>query len=161
MKNVGWVLVAILVMCGTVLACQATPPAPGTPAASGAAPVTAILLAALNGALVGFVGWLSQRKAADGTLEKFDPVQLVATIIVGALIGAVAAWRKKSFADMETWVENSGYITLGEIVLKAVWRNASVTLQGLLSSVKSGEAANPTSAPGAGPATPQSPVKPS
>jgi hypothetical protein len=117
--------------------------------ATGAAPTathlgTGILLAALNGAVIGVLGWLSQRKTEDGTHEAFDPVQLVTTVVVGAGIGAVAAWRGKSFGDVETWIQNSGYVTLAEVALKALWRNGTVTVQGVLTSLQQGAATNPT-----------------
>jgi hypothetical protein len=106
-------------------------------------PATAILLAALNGAVIGVLGWLSQRKASDGTHEAFDPVQLVTTVVVGAGVGAIASWRGKSFTDVETWIQNSGYVTLAEVALKALWRNGTVTIQGVLTSLQQGAAANP------------------
>lgn len=105
---------------------------------------TAILLAALNGAVIGVLGWLSQTKSADGSHEAFDPVQLVTTVVVGAGVGAVAAWRGKSFGDIETWIQNSGYVTLAEMALKALWRNGTVTVQGVLTSLQQGAATNPT-----------------
>jgi hypothetical protein len=147
MKRNTWVLVGFMVFAMSMIAYAAQ-------AATGAAPVaaaattsmgSAILMAALNGAIIGVVGWLSQRKEADGTHQDFDPVQLVVTVLVGAAIGAIAAWRKKSFGDVETWVENSGYVTLAEILLKAVWRNGSVKISGALASLKQGAATqNPT-----------------
>jgi hypothetical protein len=157
MKLRIWFMAAMFVMMGTyAFACQAA----GAPAAAPTATSTtsAILLAALNGALVGVVGWLSQRKSADGSHEAFDPVQLIITVLVGAGIGAVAAWRKKSFGDVQTWIENSGYVTLAEIALKAVWRNASVTITGVLATLKGGSA-NPT-VPAIPASTPPAPPKP-
>lgn len=148
----GWmgkaifVAIAVMVLSGTAFAFQAA--TGGTPATSPAPTslASAILMAALNGAIVGVVGWLSQRKEADGSHQDFDPVQLVVTVLVGAAIGAIAAWRKKSFGDIETWVENSGYVTLAEIALKAVWRNGTVKLSGALAAIKQGAqgAGNPS-----------------
>lgn len=136
-----WLLsVAILLSMEVILFAQAAA-APSAPATH---PGTAILLAALNGAVIGVLGWLSQKKTDDGTHEAFDPVQLVTTVVVGAGVGAVAAWRGKSFSDIETWIQNSGYVTLAEVALKALWRNGTVTVQGVLSSLQQGAAANPT-----------------
>ena len=118
--------------------------APAATAAPATHPGTAILMAALNGAVIGVLGWLSQRKAADGSHEAFDPVQLTTTVVVGAGVGAVAAWRGKSFSDVETWIQNSGYVTLAEIVLKSLWRNGTITVQSVLTSLQQGAAANPT-----------------
>lgn len=138
----------LFVMMGTyafaMAAVQAAAPAAAPAVAASTSTTSAILLAALNGALIGFMGWLSQRKSADGSHETFDPVQLVVTIVIGAGVGAVAAWRKKSFGDVETWIENSGYVTLAEIALKAVWRNGSLHLANVLATLKSGSATNPT-----------------
>lgn len=151
-------MAAIFVMMGTyALAMQVAPAAPAAAASAATSTTSAILLAALNGALVGFVGWLSQRKKEDGAHEKLDPVQLVVTIVVGAGVGAIAAWRKKSFGDVETWIENSGYVTLAEVILKAIWRNGSLKVADVLATLKSGTAANPT--PPAPPA-PSDPPKP-
>lgn len=134
----------VMVLSGTAFAMQAAAAAPGAAAPAATSVWSAILMAALNGAIVGVVGWLSQRKEADGSHQDFDPVQLVVTVVVGAVIGAIAAWRKKSFGDIETWVENSGYVTLAEIVLKAVWRNGTVKIAATLATLKAGSAANPT-----------------
>ena len=128
----------LLCMEQVLLAQASTAPAPSVTHTG-----TAILLAALNGAVIGVLGWLSQRKTADGTHEAFDPVQLVTTVVVGAGVGAVAAWRGKSFGDVETWIQNSGYVTLAEMALKALWRNGTVTVQGVLTSLQQGAAANP------------------
>lgn len=159
MRLRAWIMAAFFVAMGTFAFAQAA--APAAPAAAPTSTATAILLAALNGALVGVVGWLSQRKAADGTHETFDPIQLIATIVVGAGIGAVAAWRHKSFWDVQTWIENSGYVTLAEIVLKALWRNGSVTIAGVLGTIKAGGTSNPTAPalPGTD-STPSAPPKP-
>jgi len=137
----------IFAFLATYALAQTVAPAAAPPAAPAAATSTtaAILLAALNGAIVGFLGWLSQRKQPDGTLEKFDPVQLMVTVLVGAGIGAIAAWRGKSFSDVETWIQNSGYVTLAEIALKAIWRNGSVTVAGILATLQKG-ASNPPAA---------------
>lgn len=137
------VAVMLFVVSSTALAFQA---AAGAPAAAAATTSvwSAILMAAFNGAIIGVVGWLSQRKEADGSHQDFDPVQLVMTIVVGAGIGAIAAWRHKSFGDVETWVQNSGYVTLAEILLKMVWRNGTVKVADTLAALKAGAAANPT-----------------
>lgn len=161
MKRVNWALVlfVFLACSGIAFAVQA-PGAPAAPAAAAApatSTATAILLAAANGALIGVVGWLSQRKQEDGSHEPFDPVQLVTTILVGALIGAIAAWRKKSFGDVETWVENSGYVAVAEMLLKAVWRNFSVKLSSVLGSLKAGGTATNPTTPAPAPADPPKP----
>ncbi|HXX93916.1 MAG TPA: hypothetical protein VEN81_09795 [Planctomycetota bacterium] len=153
-----WIAMIVAFLATYALA-QTVVPA-GAPAAAPAAATTsttaAILLAALNGAIVGFLGWLSQRKQPDGTLEKFDPVQLMITVLVGAGVGAIAAWRGKSFNDVETWIQNSGYVTLAEIALKAIWRNGSVTVAGILGALKAGGSNPPSASTGqTPPATPK------
>lgn len=149
-KCVWFMFFSMVVMTGIAMAAQAAA-APAAPA--GTSTLTSVLLAALNGAVIGLVGWLAQKKQDDGSHETFDPVQLVMTIIVGAAIGAIAAWRKKSFGDVETWIENSGYVAVAELALKAVWRNASVKLSDVIGSLKQG-AANPPQAPSPDPSKP-------
>jgi hypothetical protein len=140
--------IAFTLSMQVLLLAQAPPAVSPAPTHTG----TAILLAALNGAVIGVLGWLSQRKQDDGTHEAFDPVQLVTTVVVGAGVGAIASWRGKSFGDVETWIQNSGYVTLAEMALKALWRNGTVTVQGVLTSLQQGAAANPI--PPASPAPP-------
>lgn len=142
---------ALFTMMGATMAFAQAAAAPAATTATST--LTSILLAAVNGGVIGLVGWLAQKKEDDGAHQAFDPVKLVVTIVVGAGIGAIAAWRKKSFGDVETWVENSGYVAVAELALKAVWRNFSVKLSDVLGSLKQG-AANPPQAPSAPPSNP-------
>lgn len=125
-------------------------------AAPGEVPVAlGIGKGALAGVLAAILGWASQKKEAGGGHEDFDIPQAVATAVVGAFIGAYAAWKHLPLADAGN-LPLLGTVVMGaELVLKAVWRNGKVSLQRALGTVQAGAgAANPTSPAPKPPETP-------
>jgi hypothetical protein len=109
-----------------------------------------ILKGAVAGVLAAIFGWAAQKKDADGSHEDFDVAQAVVTAVVGAGIGAFAAWKHMSIADVENMPILGSVVMAVEIVIKIVWRNGKVSLQRALGTVQAGGgnggggAANPT-----------------
>lgn len=106
---------------------------------------------AVAGLLAAVFGWASQKKDPSGDHEDFDVAQGVVTAIVGAGIGAFAAWKHMSIADAENLPILGSIVMAAEIILKIVWRNGKVSLQRALGTVQagsngggSGGAGNPT-----------------
>jgi hypothetical protein len=158
MKSINWMWVGAFMLLGVAVASAAEAAAPG------AAPVvqsiwSKIGMGALGGVIAAVVGWAKNRDKKTGEQEPFDIKYLFATVVVGAIAGAVGAWQGfANVIDTMNWAEQSflwgGVVTIGEMILKAIWRQGAPHLSDLLNDVKAG-AGNPT------PPTPPPPSKPS
>jgi len=93
---------------------------------------------AVAGVLAAIFGWASQKKDANGDHEDFDVAQGVVTAVVGAGIGAFAAWKHMSIADVENMPILGTVIMAAEMLIKIVWRNGKVSLQRALGTVQAG-----------------------
>ena len=158
MKSINWMWVGIFMLLGVAVATAAEAVAPG------AAPVATSLwskigMGALGGVIAAFVGWMKNKDIKTETQEPLDIKYLFATVVVGAVAGAVGTWQGfANVIDTMNWAEQSfmwgGVVSIGEMILKAIWRQGAPHLKGILDVLKSG-AGNPT------PPTPPAPSKPS
>jgi hypothetical protein len=106
-----------------------------------------ILSGCLAGVAAALMGWFKNRNMATGIQERFEVKYMIPTVLVGALVGIVAALLKKAPADFVSSIEGAaifGPITMGvESILKAVWRHGTLQLKDMLNDIKTG-AGNPT-----------------
>lgn len=140
-RSASFIFLMLSFLC-VLCAFQAVPAA-----VAGGSIGSGILKGAVAGVLAAIFGWAAQKKDADGTHEDFDIAQGVVTAVVGAGIGAYAAWKHMSIADVENLPLLGSIVMAVEIVIKIVWRNGKVSLQRALGTVKAGGnggAANPT-----------------
>jgi hypothetical protein len=125
------------------------------PAVGGSSVGWGIARGAVAGVLAAIFGWASQKKDPNGDHEDFDVAQGVVTAVVGAAIGAFAAWRHMSIADVENMPILGTVIIAAEMLIKIVWRNGKVSLQRALGTVQAGTnggSGNPTT-PATAPST--------
>lgn len=143
----------VLVLTAPAFAFQAAAPAAPAGAATAAGSIwSGILKGILAAGGAALMGWMAQQKNTDGTHESFDLIQFIATVILGAGVGAYAAWKNMPMLDVENLPVLSAIIAFIEMGIKVLWRNGSVHLAGALATLKAGTAANPTPpAPGAQP----------
>ena len=78
------------------------------------------MVGAICGAITALLGY-----AKSVTAEKFDIRKAGQTVVVGAVIGAVAGYYGWTYEQAEEWATNIGLITLVEYLKKAVWRKIS------------------------------------
>jgi len=148
-RALPWVLVAALVLLSPPALWAAALSAPEGAAGglSDGSVWKGLLNGLLAGAMASVAGWLKNRNTATGDQQKFDIKYLIPTVIVGAIVGAVAALFKKAPSDFVTSIEMSplyAAITLGaEYLFKIVWRHGVLQLRDMLADLKSG-AKNPT-----------------
>jgi hypothetical protein len=142
MAKAAMAAMMILVLAGSALAFQAAAPA-AAPATAGSIG-SGLLKGVLAAAVAAVAGWAAQQKNADGTHEPFDLVQFIATVILGAAIGAYAGWKNMSMLDVENLPILASIVAGIEMVIKVVWRNGAVHLAGALATLKAGAPANPT-----------------
>lgn len=149
----GLVLVGFLLLAGPAFALAQQP----APAAAGAAAGVnlpmggniwkGILNGAVAGAVAVFYGFAKNRDAKTGVMESFDIKYAFPTIIVGALVGVVAALLKMTPDDLATSLSTSpvyGAIVFAvEALLKAVFRHSVPWVRDALDAIK-GNKANPT-----------------
>lgn len=147
-KSASTLFLMLSFLC-VLCAFQAVPAAVASHSVSGG-----IAKGAIAGVMAAVFGWAAQKKAQDGTHEDFDIAQAVVTALVGAAIGAYAAYKNMSIDDVEN-MPVMGAIVMGvETVIKVVWRNGKLSFQRALGTVKAGSgAANPT-IPAPDPSTP-------
>jgi len=107
-------------------------------AVGGSSVAWGIARGAVAGVVAAIFGWASQKKDANGDHEDFDVAQGVVTGIVGAGIGAFAAWKHMSIADVENMPLLGTVIMAAEMLVKIVWRNGKVSLQKALGTVQAG-----------------------
>jgi hypothetical protein len=144
MKKAAVAAMMILVLSGTALAFQAATTTPVAAAAAAGSIWTGLLKGILAAAVAAGMGWAAQQKSTDGAHEAFDLVQFIATVVLGAAIGAYAGWKNMSMLDVENLPILSSIIAGIEMVIKVVWRNGAVHVAGALATLKAGTEANPT-----------------
>ena len=77
------------------------------------------------GAIAGIsVAWLGFMKSKDDN-KKFDLKYASSTLLVGAIVGAVAGFQKQDLTKPEDWYHAGTAVLLAELILKAVWRNTA------------------------------------
>jgi hypothetical protein len=148
-ETLPWLLAALLVFAAPAALWAAALSPDQAPAAglNDGSLWKGILNGLLAGAMASVAGWLKNRNTTTGEQQRFEIKYLVPTVIVGAIVGACAAWAKKAPSDFVTSLEASPLftaITLGaEYVLKIVWRHGVLQLRDMLADFKAG-AGNPT-----------------
>lgn len=137
MKKVAWLYVGLFVLLGgfAYAADAVVSPEPLT------APMwKTILMGAISGALAAIYGWLKNRDAKTGQ-EQFGWQYAAVTVIVGAILGAVAGWKGlPDAASAMDWIQNSaiGCIAVPgiEMLLKVIIRQSPPTLAWILKILK-------------------------
>lgn len=147
MKKFGWFAVLFLAGATVVFAAQAGA-APASPTASLPAPLKGILNGLLAGVIAAGLGWVKNRNAATGDMEKFDIKYMVPTVVIGAIVGLIAGWMGKTpqslLESLETSPIYAGIVVVGEMIWKAIWRHSVPMVREALSAVKTGGGNPPT-----------------
>lgn len=155
----GLVLVGFLLLAGPAFALAQQP----APAAGAAAPAInlpmggslwkGILNGAVAGAVAVFYGFAKNRDPKTGEMEGFDIKYAFPTLIVGALVGVVAALLKMTPEDLATSLATSpvygAIVFAAEALLKALFRHSVPWIRDAINAIK-GAPANPTVPPPAG-----------
>jgi membrane-associated PAP2 superfamily phosphatase len=99
-----------------------------------------ILMGAIGGAVAAIYGWLKNRDAKTGQ-EAFGWQYAVCTVVVGALLGAVAGWKGlPDAASAMDWIQGSAIGSIAipgvEMLLKLIFRQAPPTLSSIISVLK-------------------------
>jgi len=55
-------------------------------------------------------------------VEKWEPKKFTQTIIIGAVVGAIAAVKHVTYAEAYEWAATVGVITIIEYLKKGIWR---------------------------------------
>ena len=76
---------------------------------------------AIAGISVAFLGFMKSTEKD----KKFDLKYASSTLLVGALVGAIAGFQKKDLTKPEDWYHAGTAVLLAELIMKAVWRNTA------------------------------------
>lgn len=147
MKKLGWFAVLFLTGTAVAFAAQAAG-APSSPTAALPTPIKGILNGILAGVIAAGLGWVKNRNAATGDMEKFDIKYMIPTVAIGAIVGLIAGWMGKSpqtlLESLETSPIYAGIVVVGEMLWKAIWRNSVPMVREALQAVKAGGQNPPT-----------------
>ena len=83
-----------------------------------------ILIACITGALYSVIWWSTKRIDPTKPDFSFDPIQLVATVIIGAFVGVMAAYSGSEITQMSIETQLVAYgsvIAVLERILKTVY----------------------------------------
>lgn len=140
MKKFGWI--GLMVVVSALMLGMAFEDAPKIPSA-----VKGLLNGVLAGVMAAVLGWVKNRNAQTGDMEKLDIKYIVPTVAIGALVGLASTWMGKSPAGLVEALETSpiyaGIVVVAEMAWKAVWRNSVPMVKDALTAIKTG-AGNPT-----------------
>jgi len=75
-----------------------------------------LILGIIQGVVIAALGY------AKSAGEEFDEAKFFQTIIIGAIVGGLAAYFGMAYDKMEDYLITSGGITIIEYLKKAVWR---------------------------------------
>jgi len=93
----------------------------------------------ITGLTVAFLGWMKDRQSPTWSWKDAGP-----TLLVGAIVGAIAGFEKKDLTSTADWLSNSSYVVIAELVWKAMWRKVGVPgLSTILPHLKGGGDAKP------------------
>jgi NAD/NADP transhydrogenase beta subunit len=80
-----------------------------------------IFLGAVSGVVANLIGYFKQKE-----VPQYDGVQLVQTVLIGAVIGGVASFQGIQYTDAEGLLAGMSVLTgltaVTEQVAKAIWR---------------------------------------
>ena len=83
-----------------------------------------ILIACITGALYSVIWWSTKRIDPTKPDFSFDPIQLVATVIIGAFVGVMAAYSGSEITQMSIETQLAAYgsvIAVLERILKTLY----------------------------------------
>ena len=83
-----------------------------------------ILIACFTGALYSVIWWSTKRIDPTKPDFSFDPIQLVATVIIGAFVGVMAAYSGSEITQMSIETQLAAYgsvIAVLERILKTLY----------------------------------------
>lgn len=83
-----------------------------------------ILIACLTGALYSVIWWSTKRIDPTKPDFSFDPIQLIATVIIGAFVGVMAAYSGSEITQMSIETQLVAYgsvIAVLERILKTLY----------------------------------------
>lgn len=83
-----------------------------------------ILIACITGALYSVIWWSTKRIDPTKPDFSFDPIQLVATVIIGAFVGVMAAYSGSEITQMSIETQLVAYgsvIAVLERILKTLY----------------------------------------
>ena len=139
MKKLGLTLLIVVLLGMPAMALAQEKPAAPAPApavkADDALGLKGILKGAVLGAVIGLTVSLlgfAKDKAAD---KKFDLKAAAPTILMGVAIGALFGWDQKDLASFKEWKEAAATVLIGELGLKAGWRNAEPIITNIMSAI--------------------------
>lgn len=85
-----------------------------------------ILISVLVGAAYGLLFWMKNRIGqTPDEIEDFDPIKLLATIILAAILGAILGMSGQTVSSLtiqDQLALYGGYIVFVEVALKILWR---------------------------------------
>lgn len=143
-----WSAAFVVLAAGIAFAMQDGGAAAGGATASLPVPVKGILNGVLAGAIAAGLGWVKNRNAATGDMEKFDIKYLVPTVVIGAIVGLIAAWMGKTPQNLVESLETSpiyaGVVVVAEMIWKAIWRNSVPMVREAIGAIKAGKENPPT-----------------
>lgn len=85
----------------------------------------------LAGLSVAYLGFLKDRDPQ----KKWDPKQAAVTLVIAAVVGAVAGFEKKDLTKPEDWYQAGTAVLLAELLGKAAWRTGGPVIGGFVQSV--------------------------
>jgi hypothetical protein len=152
MKKATWLYVGLFILLGGLAWTAEAVVAAVDPAVAVTSPLwKTILMGAISGAIAALYGWLKNRDKQTGQ-EAIGWQYAATTIVVGALLGAVAGWKGlPDAASAMDWIQGSAIgclIVPGiEMILKMIFRQAPPTLASIVNVLKGTSNPIPPAAP--------------
>jgi len=138
MKKLGLTLLIVVLLGMPAMAlAQEKPAAPAAAPAVKADDVSlkgmlkGVIAGTVIGLTVAFLGY-AKDKAPD---KKFDLKAAAPTVILSIVIGILYGWDQKSIQSLDDWKNAAATILVGELGLKAGWRNLTPIISSVLSSL--------------------------
>lgn len=140
MRKFGWMAVLVLVMGSAAVAFAVEQTAPAAaPAASAGAEKPADFSGMLKGAGVGAIAGLTLALlgfAKDKSAEKkFNLKEAMPTILMGLVLGFFSGWNGLDLTKWTEWKDAASTVLIGELLLKAGWRNGAPAMGGAIQSL--------------------------
>lgn len=140
MRKFGWMTVLVMVMGCAAVAFAAEQAAPAAAPAAQAAPAKpADFSGMLKGAGVGAIAGLTlallgfaKDKASD---KKFVLKDAMPTILMGLVLGFFSGWNGLDLTKWTEWKDAASTVLIGELLLKAGWRNGAPAVGGAIQSL--------------------------
>lgn len=91
--------------------------------------IKGLFVGAFIGLTVAFLGYAKDRNKE----KKFDLSEASPTILLGAVIGGLWGWNNKDLSGLDEWKNAAATILVGELMLKAGWRNSAPIISNIAS----------------------------